>query len=209
MQNRLIAIGDIHGEIHKLNNLLEKLDIKPDDTIVLLGDYIDRGKHSKEVVERLIELSNFCKCEFLMGNHEYYLLEMMNGNKYAKDFFYGYGGIQTIDSYGNFENILKIHGDFFNSLKYYYQTEKFLFVHAGIRPDKHLEEQDEIDMLVIRDNFINHKHKLQQKVIFGHTPFKTPYIEDDKIGIDTGCGKYTDAPLTAYICNENRFLPSD
>ena len=206
MQNRLIAIGDIHGEIHKLNNLLEKLDIKPDDTIVLLGDYIDRGKHSKEVVERLIELSNFCKCEFLMGNHEYYLLEMMNGNKYAKDFFYGYGGIQTIDSYGNFENILKIHGDFFNSLKYYYQTEKFLFVHAGIRPDKHLEEQDEIDMLVIRDNFINHKHKLQQKVIFGHTPFKTPYIEDDKIGIDTGCGKYKDAPLTAYICNEDRFV---
>ena len=206
--NRLIAIGDIHGEIHKLNNLLEKLDIKPDDTIVLLGDYIDHGKHSKEVVERLIELSNFCKCEFLMGNHEYYMLSTIKG-LLDKEYFYIDGGQATIDSYGNFENILKLHGDFFNSLKYYYQTEKFLFVHAGIRPDKHLEEQDEIDMLVIRDNFINHKHKLQQKVIFGHTPFKTPYIEDDKIGIDTGCGKYTDAPLTAYICNENRFLPSD
>ena len=143
-----------------------------------------------------------------MGNHEYYMLRTIKG-LLDKEYFYIDGGQATIDSYGNFENILKLHGDFFNSLKYFYQTENFLFVHAGIRPDKHLEEQDEIDMLVIRDNFINHKHKLQQKVIFGHTPFKKPYIKDDKIGIDTGCGKYTDAPLTAYICNENRFVYSD
>ena len=63
-------------------------------------------------------------------------------------------------------------------------------------------------MLLIRGNFLDHKHNLKQKVIFGHTPFKTPYIEDDKIGINTGCGIMPDAPITAYICNENKFMTS-
>ena len=205
MQSRLIAIGDIHGEIYKLNNLLEKLNITPNDTLVFLGDYIDRGKYSKQVIDKLIELSNFCKCKFLMGNHEYNMLKTIK-DLLDKEYFYIDGGQATIDSYGNFENIIKLHGDFFNNLEYYYQTENFLFVHAGIRPDKHLEEQDKIDMLVIRDNFINYKHKFKQKIIFGHTPFKTPFVEQDKIGIDTGCGKYPNAPLTAYICNEDKFI---
>lgn len=59
------------------------------------------------------------------------------------------------------------------------------------------------------DNFINYKHQLKQKVIFGHTPFKKPYIENNKIGIDTGCGKDVEAPLTAYICDENKFIYSN
>ena len=206
---RLIAIGDIHGEIDKLNKLLDKLDLQQEDTVVFLGDYIDRGLYSRQVVDKLIELSKYCHCEFLMGNHEYYLLKMLDGDKYAKHFFLEYGGVQTIDSYGSVENIFKTHGDFFNNLKPYYLTEKYLFVHAGIRPDKTLKEQDTFDMLIIRDNFINHKHKLKQKVIFGHTPFKKPYIEDDKIGIDTGCGKFPDSPLTALICNNERFMYSD
>ena len=206
---RLIAIGDIHGEIDKLNKLLDKLDLQQEDTIVFLGDYIDRGLYSRQVVDKLIELSKYCHCEFLMGNHEYYLLKMFEGDKYAKQFFLEYGGVQTIDSYGSIENIFKTHSNFFNNLKPYYLTEKYLFVHAGIRPDKTLKEQDTFDMLIIRDNFINHKHKLKQKVIFGHTPFKKPYIEDDKIGIDTGCGKFPDSPLTALICNDEKFIYSD
>ena len=203
---RLIAIGDIHGEIEKLNNLIKKLKIKSDDTIIFLGDYIDRGLYSKQVVDKLIELSSYCNCEFLMGNHEYDLLKMLKGDIYAKHFFFEDGGRQTIDSYGSIENIVKVHGDFFNNLKTYYLTDKYLFVHAGIRPDINLEEQDLFDMLVIRDNFINYKHKLKQKVVFGHTPFKKPYIEDDKVVIDTGCGKYLDSPLTAFICNEEKFI---
>jgi serine/threonine protein phosphatase 1 len=81
-------------------------------------------------------------------------------------------------------------------------------VHAGIRPDKPLEEQEIEDMLFIRENFYNHKHILKQLVIFGHTSFKSPFIEEDKIGIDTGCGKYENTKLTAYICNENKFVQS-
>lgn len=205
---RLIAIGDIHGEINKLNSLIKKLNLKSDDTIVFLGDYIDRGKYSKQVVDRLIDLSKFCHCEFLMGNHEYYMLKTIKG-LWDKEYYYIDGGEATINSYGSFENILKLHKDFYNNLKYYYLTEDFLFVHAGIRPDKTLEEQEDIDMLVIRNNFIDHKHKIKQKVIYGHTPFETPYTENDKIGINTGCGVYPNAPLTAYICNEKVFIQSE
>ena len=206
---QLITIGDIHGEAIKLNSLLRKLNLSQDDTLVFLGDYIDRGLYSKQVINKLLELSSFCHCEFLMGNHEYYLLKMLEGVKYAERFFLEYGGIQTIDSYGSIENIFKTHSDFFKYLKPYYLTENYLFVHAGIRPDKCLEEQDPFDMLIIRDNFINHKHKLKQKVIFGHTPFKKPYIENGKIGIDTGCGKYPDSSLTAFICEKEEFIYSD
>lgn len=205
-QKRIIAIGDIHGEYKKLENIFLKLDLQTSDTVVFLGDYIDRGFYSKQVVEKLIEMSKYCHCEFLIGNHEYYLLRAFNNNAFAKDFFYKYGGNATVASYGSFDNILKTHSDFFNNLKYYYLTENYLFVHAGIRPDLPLEQQDYFDMIMIRDNFINHGHQLKQKVVFGHTPFKIPLIENDKIGIDTGCGKYPNAPLTAYICNENKFI---
>lgn len=206
---RLIAIGDMHGELNKLKKLLNKINLQQDDTIVFLGDYIDRGLYSKQVIEELIKLSQSYHCEFLIGNHEYYLLKMLEGDKNAEAFFYINGGLQTLDSYGSIENIIKIHGKFFKQLKPYYLTEKYLFVHAGIRPDKTLKEQDPFDLVIIRDNFINYQHKLKQKVIFGHTPFKTPYIEDDKIGIDTGCGKYLGSPLTALICEDETFKYSD
>lgn len=206
--NKLIAIGDIHGEYFKLKNLIEKLKPHKSDTVIFLGDYIDRGLYSKRVIDYLLECENSFNCIFLMGNHEYYFLKS-NNDEYAKDFFLTYGGIQTIDSYYGYENILKTHKNFFDKLKPYYLTEEFLFVHAGIRPDKILEEQEEIDFYIIRNNFINYKHKLKQKVIFGHTPFEKPFVEDDKIGIDTGCGKYSDGYLTAYICNENKFVLSN
>ena len=73
-----------------------------------------------------------------------------------------------------------------------------MFVHAGIRPDKFIKEQDTFDMLIIRDNFINNMHKLKYTVVFGHTTFKKSYSEDNKIVIDTGCGKYPFSPLTAF-----------
>ena len=98
MNGRLIAIGDIHGEFYKLENLLEKLAIQKDDTLVFLGDYVDRGMYSKQVTDRLLELSKFCKCEFLKGNHEYYMLKSFEGDKNAEYFFMTYGGVHTIDS---------------------------------------------------------------------------------------------------------------
>lgn len=210
MQNRLIAIGDIHGEIEKLNSLLKNLNLQKDDTAVFLGDYIDRGFNSKEVIDRLIELSSQTNCIFLKGNHEDLLLKTIE-TRQEEDISHWLisGGVTTFDNYGDFPSIFNLHGDFFDNLKMYYKTDDYLFVHAGIRPDKPLEEQEADDMLWIRDNFIYKKHMLKQKVIFGHTAFEKPFIADDKIGIDTGCGKYDYCQLTAFICGEEKFVMSD
>ena len=206
MNNRLIAIGDIHGEYYKLENLLEKLSPNGNDTIVFLGDYIDRGLYSKQVVDKLIELSKFCHCEFLKGNHEYYMLKSFTGDKEAEYFFMTYGGVQTIESYGNIENITKFHGDFYNNLKIHVSVGDYMFVHGGINPNIPLEKHSELENLMIRDEFIYHPTNLKKKVIFGHTPFEKPLILPDKIGIDTGSGKYETGYITAVILPEEKFV---
>lgn len=209
MSGRLIAIGDIHGDIVKLNSLLKKLRLKKNDTVVFLGDYIDRGYHSKEVIERLIELSKKINCIFLKGNHEDMLLKILQTKK-EEDIaeWLMSGGITTYDNYGDFPTMLSMHRDFLENLKLYYLTEGYLFVHAGIRPDKALDEQEKEDFLWIRDNFIYKSHNLKQKIIFGHTPFEEPFIDKDKIGINTGCGIDEEGYLTAFICGIEKFVRS-
>ena len=208
--SRYIAITDIHGELEKLNNVLDKIEKRDDDTFVFMGDYIDRGANSKGVVERIIELGDRYKCIYLIGSHEYALLHAKTDD-YYQFLFDNYGGPATVRSYGSFENIFKIHGDFFRSLKFYHLTDKYLFVHAGINPDYPLDEQDEVDLVYIRVKFIYSKHKLPQKIIFGHTEFDKPYIDEGKICIDLGCGKYKNAHLCALILDNGKeeFVYSD
>lgn len=208
---RYIAITDIHGELAKLENLLSKLELREDDTFVFMGDYIDRGPDSRGVVEKIIGLGETYRCVYLIGSHEYALLHSKSDD-YYNYLFWNYGGPATVKSYGgSFDNILNIHGDFFRSLEFYYLTDDYLFVHAGINPDYPLEEQDETDLVYIRGKFIYSKHKLPQKIIFGHTEFDGPYITDDKICIDLGCGKYKDAKLCALILDNGKeeFVYSD
>ncbi len=208
---RYIAITDIHGELKKLESVLAQIDIKSDDIFVFMGDYIDRGPDSKGVVDRIIKQSETNKCIYLIGSHEYALLHSPSDD-YYRYLFDNYGGPATIRSYGSFNNIFRIHGDFFKSLKFYYLTDKYLFVHAGINPDYSLEEQNEVDLVYIRSKFIYSKHKLPQKIIFGHTEFEKPYIDEGKIGIDLGCGKYKNACLCGLILDEDgseEFIYSD
>lgn len=208
-KGRLIAIGDIHGEIDKLNSLIAKLKPNKLDTMVFLGDYIDVGYNPKAVIELLIELQKETNCIFLMGNHEYELLKVLKTkNEYDVEYWLSIGGFTTFDSYGDLF-LPKSHEKFLKNLKLYHQTEKYFFVHAGVRPDKPLEEQEKEDFLWIRDNFIYKKHQLKQKVIFGHTPFEEPYIDEDKIGINTNSGRGENEKLTALICDENIFVTSD
>lgn len=196
---RIVGISDIHGEYDKLCRVLEKVNPQETDTIVFMGDYIDRGSKSKEVVDKIISMQEVCNCVYLIGSHEYALLHA-NEDEYYNYLFWNYGGDATAKSYGSFENIFKTHGDFFNSLKPYYITDNYLFVHAGIRAGIPLKNQSLVDMVYIRSEFFNKKHDLPYKIIFGHTEFDTPMIREDKICIDTGCGKYKNAPLTAIIC---------
>ncbi len=209
MQNRLIAVGDIHGEIEKLNSLLYKLNLQKQDKVIFLGDYIDRGKYSKEVIERLINLSKIVKCIFLKGNHEDMLLNTRISRKQEDiEHWLLSGGISTYDNYGDYPAIFNIHGEFFNNLKLYHIERNYLFAHAGINPNKDLSKQTEDDFLWIREKFLNNPHNLPYKIIFGHTPFTEPLILNDKIGIDTGCGKINDCVLTAYDTTNNIFITS-
>ena len=198
---RIIGISDIHGEYEKLCRVLEKITPKKDDTIIFMGDYIDRGKKSRDVVDKIIDMKTVCNCVYLTGSHEYAMLHAKS-DEYYNYLFWNYGGDATAESYGGFDNIMKIHGDFFNSLKFYHIIGKYLFIHAGVRIGVPLEEQSEEDMVYIRSAFYTKPHHLPYKIIFGHTEFDTPQVQEDKICIDTGCGKYKNAPLTAIVIDD-------
>ena len=195
---RLIGISDIHGELEKLCRVLEKVNPQKEDTIVFMGDYIDRGAKSKEVVQKIIDMKEVCNCVYLIGSHEYALLHA-DTDDYYHYLFWNYGGVQTVESYGSFDNILKTHGEFFRSLKFYYINGRYLFVHAGLRDGIPIESQNEVDMVYIRREFYEKPHNFPYKIIFGHTEFDKPLVQNDKICIDTGCGKYKNSPLTAIV----------
>lgn len=208
---RYIAITDIHGELSKLESVLSKIETREDDIFVFMGDYIDRGPNSKGVIDRVIAQSETHKCIYLIGSHEYAYLHARQKDSYYDYLFWNYGGPATVKSYGSFENIYKIHGEFLDNLQFYYLTDDYLFVHAGINPRYSLEEQDETDFVYIRSAFYNHPHNLPQKIIFGHTEFSEPQIQKDKICIDLGCGKYKNAHLCGLILdnNQEQFVYSD
>jgi serine/threonine protein phosphatase 1 len=173
-------------------DLLNKIDIDASsDTLIFLGDYVDRGPESFEVVDLLLDIpSQIPNSIFLKGNHEEMLLNYLAGDD--KLLYLMNGGNQTIESYlkhhldRNAAILPDKHMDFFNSLELSYQTEDFFFVHAGLRPKVALEKQDAHDFLWIRDKFVRSNYKFEKQVVFGHTPFPEPLVKPNKIGIDTG-----------------------
>ena len=201
--NKIFAIGDIHGCLEKLKELMPKTGIdNQNDTLIFIGDYIDRGKFSSEVVNHVIHLQNeYKKVVCLRGNHEdmfAHYLEGMNEDMYLNN-----GGINTLHSYeivlsdDTEERKHKIpaeHRNFFESLLPYYETQDYIFVHAGMKPGISLKEQTMHDLLWIRHEFIDAEYDFGKTVVFGHTPLINPLINKNMIGIDTGAvygGKLT------------------
>jgi serine/threonine protein phosphatase 1 len=189
---RIFAIGDIHGCLDKLEALMGILDIElGKDTLLFVGDYIDRGPRSKEVVDYMIDLDrHHDHVVFLKGNHEFLLGRYLEGTEIHM--FLANGGDATLESYmrngGSWgeQPVPSDHLAFFDSLSLYYETDDYIFVHGGLKPRVALDKQQEWDMLWIRDEFIYSDFDFGKRVIFGHTPFRKPLILDNKIGIDTG-----------------------
>ncbi len=183
---RLLAVGDIHGCLELLEGLLGRVRPGPEDRVVFLGDYIDRGPDSKGVVEYLLDFGRrFPRSIFLKGNHEAMLLDFL-----ADRDQYPYllnGGETTLESYreAGKVRIPKEHLDFFENLPCSFETETFIFVHAGLRPGLSLTAQREQDMLWIRDEFLASDYDWGKTVVFGHTPLREPLLTPNKIGLDT------------------------
>jgi serine/threonine protein phosphatase 1 len=197
-ERRIFAVGDIHGHYEKLLSLISKLPWNREkDLLVFLGDYIDRGKRSKDVVEYLMNLrKGGGEIKFLLGNHEQLLLDYyFSGSDRDLKLWRSFGGWETIQSYTDGIGVLgkpsflpSTHLDFFIRLLPYYETEQYIFVHAGLRDGVPLERQDPDDLLWIRRSFTESNHSFGKTVVFGHTPMRSPYVSPHKIGIDTGAG---------------------
>lgn len=210
-----------------MQKLIELID-SDDGEFIFIGDYIDKGRNSKEVVEYLIELAGRRKCVFLVGNHEYAWNSYLMGSKNYINFLLQYGGIQCLESYLGKEidsedaRALLIEGAsatsifpkehifFLRQTQPYYELEEYACVHAGINPlyeKKDLCEHNVEDMVFIRQEFINSRFLFMGKrIIFGHTAFERPYVDSYKIGIDTGAVYSHEAFLTAINLDEMCFI---
>jgi serine/threonine protein phosphatase 1 len=192
IMDRIYAIGDIHGRYDKLVVLMDKIDADfESDTVVFLGDYIDRGPDSFKVVDYLVDLKKrYPQIIFLKGNHEDMLENYLSGADRMT--YLINGGQQTLDSYLSRERqpdeplIPREHEAFYKSLLLYYETESYIFVHAGLKKKVPLEQQKLEDLLWIRGQFIQSKYDFGKLVVFGHTPLPEPLLQPNKIGIDTG-----------------------
>jgi len=194
------VIGDIHGCLKPLEQLLKKIAPGAKDRLIFVGDYIDRGPDSKAVVDFLLRLPY--RAIFLLGNHEYMLMEYLEGG--GEEIYMMNGGDATMKSYGGREKIPAAHLDFFRRLKTFHEDPEFIVVHAGIRPQIPMERQRLEDLIWIRQEFFNYLGTYPKPIVFGHTPMRKVLLEKDRIGIDTGC--FFGGKLTCLKLPEQRII---
>ncbi|MGX6441824.1 metallophosphoesterase [Neobacillus sp. K501] len=228
---RRIVISDIHGCVKELEQLLQKTKARPEE-VVFLGDYVDSGPDSVEVLEIVSELCNQ-GATALLGNHDELFLKWLDDKEII--YYYGkIGGVATINSclkrlgmdeieYSQLlydeskekeirNKILEsFHAQisFLRKLPLYKKEGDLIFVHAGINPKKGLDLTTKVEFLNLRDEFIYEYHK-QETVIFGHTPTRRIHQQNDVyfgqnrvIGIDGGCAFR--GQLNALIINNGEF----
>lgn len=176
------AIGDIHGCLTALNTVIDACDIQPADTLVFLGDYIDRGPDSRGVIDRVLELSDSYNVVTLRGNHEVMMLNAREDNE--KLFMWQhFGGEETLDSYGVADGsdwqqaVPEAHWQFLEQTGRYYETARHIYVHAGLKQGVALEDQT--DAYVYWKKFYSPGlYSADQTVICGHTARAEGLIAD-------------------------------
>jgi len=215
----LYAVGDIHGRADLLEKLIDQIDqdqarTKVPGRLIFLGDYIDRGLQSRQVIDILLsERVQAMEPLFIKGNHEAAMMDFV-GNPETGPIWAKYGGRETLVSYGvrpprsltfnhewvtaheEFIEALPLaHENFMLNLRLSIRLGDFGFVHAGVRPNIDFDEQDEKDLLWIRDEFLHGKLKMNLTIVHGHTPVDEPSNAAQKINVDTGA--YYSGHLTA------------
>lgn len=212
---RTFALGDIHGCSKTFEKmLLDKIQIRAGDTIYCIGDYIDRGNDSKGVIDLILNLNAEGYHIFtLRGNHEQMMLDAIF-NEAALDIWMRNGGNATMQSFGidSLNDLPDKYAFFLNQTEFYFETEEYIFVHAGLNFDNKDIFEDKEAMLWIRD-FSPVQPSLGNKLlIHGHTPESLKYILNQKgncINIDGGC-VYTNhthlGNLVAIDLNERKFI---
>ena len=212
MPARLIAISDIHGCLAALRAILDAVKPVSDDTIVALGDYIDRGPDSRGVIECLIKLQSSCNLIPLLGNHDAMLVDICSGREDLLPDWLLFGGNATLSSYGltKPDAIPQNHVAFLEDCLLYYETEKHIFLHATYDPALPLERQT-LQMLLwdkIRP-VPPGPHCSGKTVIVGHTAQRNGEILD--LGylkcIDTCC--YGEGWLTALDLQSGQIWQAD
>lgn len=207
---RAYAIGDVHGRLDLLTDLLAKIEADnagrpPAKTwLVMLGDLIDRGPESRGVIDLFLKRPpNFGRLVLLMGNHEEMMLRGLSGEPEVIPNWLKYGGMECAESYGvPTERIAghnpqfmeaeikhavpQEHLDFLRSFHDSFRFGDYLFVHAGIRPGIPLEEQDHKDLRWIRDDFLECREEHGMVVVHGHTVVEAPDDRGNRIAIDIG-----------------------
>lgn len=200
----IYAFGDIHGRFDLLVTALEAIRVRGDKDaqLIFLGDYVDRGPQSREVVELLIDLQESSNAICLRGNHEDMMAaccRMASYNEISKAWC-KYGGKQTLASYGSKDNpymaewrkIPMRHVAWMESLPLYHDTPGRIFVHAGVVPGIPLAQHDPEEFMWARDDFIAaHPAGFLKHVVHGHTPYhdlklpEEPELLDHRTNLDT------------------------
>jgi serine/threonine protein phosphatase 1 len=223
---RIYAVGDIHGRADILADLFASIDqdLKTHPTMrsieVFLGDYIDRGPHSRRVLDLLIARQRQRRTVFLKGNHEAYAYQVLSDPSLLLGWVH-IGGINTLLSYGvklsngdhdqqaqqaiaaAFRHAMPdSHYHFLKGLALSLSCGDYFFVHAGVRPGIPLVRQSEQDLLWIRDDFLLHEEDFGKVVVHGHSPTNLPDIRANRINIDTGA--YATGRLTCLVLEGDR-----
>jgi serine/threonine protein phosphatase 1 len=226
---RLYVVGDIHGRDDLLGHLADSIS---NDLVnfahqhvftIFLGDYIDRGPGSANVIERLANSDFSTRLVALRGNHEQVMLQFLEDENQMSD-WKNFGGLTTLASYGvNISELLRgrgykqvqqeliekippAHLSFLKGTQSRLAVGDYFFCHAGVRPGIALARQSEQDLLWIRDEFLNWTKPFEKIIVHGHTPVVAPDIRSNRINIDTGA--YATDRLTCLVLQgtEQRFL---
>ena len=169
--SRIIAIGDVHGCSQALRALIEAIAPSSEDTLVTLGDYVDRGPDSRDVVCQLLELRHRCQLVPLMGNHEIMMLSVLNGDL-ESHIWQRYGGAETLASYnGQLDEIDSEHHEFLAECRHFHESDTHIFMHANYVADLELTDQpDNILFWTHISSTLPPRHRSGKTAIVGHTP---------------------------------------